>query len=259
MVSEYAAAGHWVSPPVLDPEFLSSALKHAHAVFAGEYDLGRPPKHDWLRDGEQSLRKIDGSARCDSMMLALATAPAIGELAAQLLDADEVYLWHDQLIGKPGGGGDTGNVGWHQDVTYWQELEPCRATTAWVPLVEVDEEIGTLRFVTGSHRFGQVEGGDALGSDLAATKAELSSHGYEWDEAVALPALGGMSFHDAYTVHGSGPNSTDRMRVSMSIHLIAGDVTWSDRPSPYTDAAVRGAPGTPVRGPHYPRVWPPPH
>ena len=44
-----------------------------------------------------------------------ATSPALGEIAAKLLGVEEIYLWHDQVLYKPGSSGAAGNVGWHQD------------------------------------------------------------------------------------------------------------------------------------------------
>jgi hypothetical protein len=46
-------------------------------------------------------------------------SPAIGEAAAKLLRTNEIRLWHDQVIAKPGLGPDghsekAGNIGWHQ-------------------------------------------------------------------------------------------------------------------------------------------------
>ena len=42
---------------------------------------------------------------------------------------------------------------WHQDQFYWP-LDTDRTITMWMPLVDVPPEIGSMTFVSGSHRLG---------------------------------------------------------------------------------------------------------
>lgn len=52
------------------------------------------------------------------------TSPIIGKIAAKLMKTSSVYLWHDQVIYKPGTAGqpttNVANVGSHQDYGYWK-------------------------------------------------------------------------------------------------------------------------------------------
>ena len=63
-------------------------------------------------------------------------------------------LYHDQALFKEPGGGRTP---WHQDQFYWP-FDSGDTITMWMPLVDVAPEVGSMRFVAGSHRLGHVSG-----------------------------------------------------------------------------------------------------
>src|SRR6516164_605771 len=67
-----------------------------------------------------------------------------------LLEAPAVRLWHDQALYKEAGGRETDA---HQDQPYWP-MNETDTVTAWVPLVDVDDELGCMGYVPGSHRAG---------------------------------------------------------------------------------------------------------
>ncbi len=64
-------------------------------------------------------RKVNNSWWVNDAVKKVVLSPAIGEVAAKLLRTNEIRLWHDQVIAKPGLGPDghnekAGNIGWHQ-------------------------------------------------------------------------------------------------------------------------------------------------
>ena len=180
-------------------------------------------------------------------------------MAAELMGSEQVYLWANQLLIKPPAAGDVANVGWHQDRYYWQILRGEHILTAWLPLADLDETMGPLRFVVGSHRngfAGEFEG-FTPDPDHAGPSVAESRHDDSWVEHTVLLAAGGVSFHSPFTLHGSGPNVSDRDRPGMALHLIGDDVTIR-RGRLHSLQAVTTAPdGAPWRGPRTPRIWPP--
>jgi ectoine hydroxylase-related dioxygenase (phytanoyl-CoA dioxygenase family) len=76
----------------------------------------------------------------------LAFEPKIAGLAAALLQADRVRMWHDQALYKEPGGRETDA---HQDHAYWPIAET-DAVTAWLPLVDVDEITGCMGYIAGT-------------------------------------------------------------------------------------------------------------
>ena len=77
-------------------------------------------------------------------------ARRFGKIAAELLGVEGVRVYHDQSLFKEPGGGITP---WHQDQYYWP-LEGKAVVGMWMPLVDVDEAMGGMKFVVGSHQRG---------------------------------------------------------------------------------------------------------
>mgnify|MGYP003326383612 CR=1 FL=1 len=118
----------------------------------------------------------------------------IGEMAAQLLGADAVRIWHDQALYKPAR--DGGSVFWHQDNAYWKCI-PANLASCWLTLDDVNVENGAMHLMPGSHLA-------PLGHDRSHSTCSLLDIGEEVDETQAavidLPA-GGALFHHCQTMH----------------------------------------------------------
>ncbi len=136
-------------------------------------------------------------------------------VAAQLLGVASVRLYHDQALFKPPGADRTP---WHQDRYYWP-LDTDRTVTMWLPLVDVDEQMGPMIFASGSHRAGFL--GDLLIS--FDTDRRLSSliaeRGWRiWSEPVRA---GEATFHAGGTLHSAGANRSDRVREVLTVIYFA--------------------------------------
>jgi ectoine hydroxylase-related dioxygenase (phytanoyl-CoA dioxygenase family) len=132
----------------------------------------------------------------------------LARIAAELMGCTNVRVYHDQGLFKEPGGGFTP---WHCDQVYWP-LE-CRTITAWIPLVPVPLEMGPLQFSIGSHRadFGRhLTIGDESERVLARTLKDLPVEEQPF-------ALGDVSFHDGWTFHRAGSNTTEHMRDVMTV------------------------------------------
>ena len=80
-----------------------------------------------------------------------------------------------------------------------------------------------LCVVAGWARRGLLDGVDGFHEqDLAKQKAACLSQapaGSGWEEASGVLPAGGMTLHDNYTLHGSGPNFSQVYRRSLAIHM----------------------------------------
>jgi ectoine hydroxylase-related dioxygenase (phytanoyl-CoA dioxygenase family) len=262
LVDDFRELGWCTGPVLFDGDTVAEARRRTHLVCEGVYETGVAPQIVYPVDDERrSLRKIDNAWWSDPVIASIVTSPVIGELAATLIGAEEIYLWHDQLLWKPGGTGATaGNVGWHQDRGYWTASSSSSMLTAWIAFDDVSEDMGALRFVDRSHAWGPVIGGNAFfETDLDGQRdsARLPD-GAVWKESVAELRAGQVSFHHCKTIHGSGPNTTERDRRSVAVHLMAGDATVvAGRHHPNLEL-FDARPGAPFRGPRFPRLWPAP-
>jgi ectoine hydroxylase-related dioxygenase (phytanoyl-CoA dioxygenase family) len=136
-------------------------------------------------------------------------------VAAQLLGVPSVRLYHDQALFKPPGADRTP---WHQDRYYWP-LDTDRTITMWLPLVDVDEQMGPMIFASGSHR------AEALGDLLISSHTDqrlsslIAQRGWPvWSEPVRA---GDATFHAGGTLHSAGANRSDRVREILTVIYFA--------------------------------------
>lgn len=139
----------------------------------------------------------------------------------EALIGPDIQLVHYQGLYKPALSG--GEVGWHQDDTYWPSGDPLVGSVSlWVPLDDATPENGCMWYVPRSHdrllehaklwnpqdRKGFYYGIRELPGDMAAR---------------AIPATvkaGGIAIHSGAMVHCSRPNRSERPRRALASHFI---------------------------------------
>lgn len=132
-------------------------------------------------------------------------------IAAQLLGAPSVRLYHDQALFKPPGADRTP---WHQDRYYWP-LDTDLTVTMWLPLVDVTEDMGPTRFASTSHHAGPL-GDLAISGTTDRRLAEVIAE-RGWRVESAPVAAGDATFHAGGTIHSAGANRSDRVREVLTI------------------------------------------
>lgn len=140
----------------------------------------------------------------------------LARIAAELIDATGVRIYHDQALYKEAGGGITP---WHADQYYWP-VSSDKMVTAWIPLQETLREMGPLAFCEKSHRF-QI-GRDLEISDESEMTLKQALHTFHLEEGAF--DLGDVSFHAGWTFHRAGANTTDRPREVMTIIYMDEDM-----------------------------------
>lgn len=163
--------------------------------------------------------------------------PRVAGAAAELIGADAVRLWHDQALYKEPGGRETEM---HQDQPYWPIAER-DSLTAWIPLVEIDETMGPMGYVPGTHM------GEVTFIDVFTTPGQ----GKAFEKTVKGKPVyvtckpGDVLFHHGATVHCAKPNVSERVRrVHTAIYFRDGCTRKNDRPhhSLDRDGIAVGAP-----------------
>ena len=175
--------------------------------------------------------------------------PRIGEVAAALLHADAVRIWHDQALYKESQGRETDP---HLDHDYWAIEEP-RTVTAWIPFDGSSENEGSMGYVPGSHKF-----------DITAVADIFTGRGFDLDhgdeargiapEYINVPR-GSVAFHHGRTIHLANPNRSDRTRRVHTVIFFADGCTRRNTRHPSVDRMALPV-GAPIRGPVTPIAWP---
>jgi ectoine hydroxylase-related dioxygenase (phytanoyl-CoA dioxygenase family) len=141
----------------------------------------------------------------------------LARIAAELIGATGVRIYHDQALYKEAGGGITP---WHADQYYWP-VSSDKMTTAWVPLQDTPQEMGPVAFCEKSHRFQigrdlEISGDSELTLKEALKTFSMEDSGFE---------LGDVSFHSGWTFHRAGSNTTDRPRAAMTMIYMDENMT----------------------------------
>ena len=229
-VEFYKEHGYYASKKIFSDEQLDQVVEATERFYAGEVEpcgvepidrfiqkYGPPSVDDW---GNQ-LRKNDYASFACPALGELVRSPVVGAIAARLSGSPEIRLWHDQLLFKPPQNpGVPSNVGWHADLRYWMLCTSKNMLTAWIPFHDVDEEIGSITMIDGSHKWNiNFYDLDFFDSNLDALEDKLGAEVTEVRRVPMELKKGQVSFHHCLTLHGSGPNHTDKPRRSVAVHL----------------------------------------
>jgi ectoine hydroxylase-related dioxygenase (phytanoyl-CoA dioxygenase family) len=180
--------------------------------------------------------------------------PELGRMAADLLGAKAVRIWHDQALYKEAGGRETDA---HQDRPFWP-IAPADQVTAWIPFDGSRRGTGAMGYLPGSHRAG------------LERFVDISHVFQEPYDIVADPAVadiepvwveadpGSVVFHHSLTVHQADANETDdTRRVYCIIYFADGCIRRT--PIPHLIPDRQGiAVDEPIAGELTPIVWPRP-
>jgi ectoine hydroxylase-related dioxygenase (phytanoyl-CoA dioxygenase family) len=143
-------------------------------------------------------------------------AKRFAKIAADLLGVEHVRLYHDQALYKEPGGGLTP---WHQDEYYWP-LSTNNTVTMWMPLIDIDVDMGMLTFASGSHKNGSVKNIEISDESEAELNEYVKQQGYEITRASTMNA-GDATFHYGWTLHSAPGNNSNKTREVMTIIYFA--------------------------------------
>ena len=230
-VAQFRRDGFIVLRGVLDAEEIAAygqAIRDTAMVFFRRYHMEPAPHGGFLRRKLNLRFESEGVRR-------FCLAPRFGRIAARLLQVPAVRIYHDQPLFKHPGGAESA---WHQDQFYWP-LATDRSLGLWMPLVDCTEQMGSMRFVAGSHRFGDLDGG-AISTDSAGFFERFIAREQLSVFQTESLAAGDCTFHSGWTIHGAPANHSAAMREAMIVTFYPDGtrVAALDNPQRAGDAKV---------------------
>jgi len=194
--------------------------------------------------------------RLDRAVQRFVFAARFAKAAADLLGVEGVRLYHDQALMKEPGGGHTP---WHQDQFYWP-FDTEKTITMWMPLADLDPAVGSMTFVTGSHRAGNLRG-HAISDESEAEFARFVRDDALPEHTYGAIRAGDATFHAGWTLHRAGPNPTAQMRPVMTVIYFADGARVSEPDSVYQQFDLATwlpgmQPGDIAASELNPRLWP---
>ena len=261
-IQRYDELGYWVSPVLFTEEEIGEMRGAFERAYAGDLDRGKswPYVQPLGTDGALEIKTALFAWYVNEVIFRYDSDERLVAIAAALMGVPRVRLWQDQAIWKPGADGqpvDAGNIGFHQDFSYWQDSSTTNMVSANIALQDVTTENGALRLFPGSHKRGLVSGlGDFFNTDLVELRERFQAeHGLDEEIALELKA-GQVSFHHSLVVHGSGPNTTRRPRLVLAPAYVPDGTYYRQEgqdPCPHSEfLGPERRHGTPYAGEFFP-------
>jgi len=149
-IAEFREKGHLLVKHVLSSEEINT-YRPIIVDAAEKYNTEKRKLQDRDTYGKAFLQ-IMNLWQCDEEVKKFVFAKRLAKIAADLMGVENVRLYHDQALFKEPGGGPTP---WHQDQYYWP-IDTNNTITMWMPLIDIDVDMGMLTFASGSFTKGAV-------------------------------------------------------------------------------------------------------
>jgi ectoine hydroxylase-related dioxygenase (phytanoyl-CoA dioxygenase family) len=213
-IQEFRQKGHTLVQNVLSKEEIE-AYRPIIVGAADRYNTEKRKLEDRDTYGKAFLQ-IMNLWQVDADAKAFVFAKRMAKIAADLMGVENVRLYHDQALFKEAGGGPTP---WHQDQYYWP-IDTNNTVTMWMPLVDIDVDMGMLTFASNSYTNGAVFNHEISDESESAFDDYVAEKGFPISRAQTMNA-GDATWHRGFTIHNAPGNNSDKMREVMTVIYIA--------------------------------------
>jgi len=215
-IEEFKENGHTITRGLLSPEEVAAY----HSVISNaalKYNTEKRKMEDRDTYGKAFLQ-IMNLWRHDEGVKKLVLSKRLAQVAADLLGVKNVRIYHDQALFKEPGGGPTP---WHQDQYYWP-IDTEKTITMWMPLVDINVDMGMLTFASGSQKKGSVFNYEISDESEQEFDKYVHKNNFEISRAKTMKA-GDATWHTGFTIHNAPGNNSAMMREVFTIIYLAGE------------------------------------
>lgn len=178
-------------------------------------------------DDEEGREYLRHPQRRSRWAYDLVTHPRVLDAIEDLLGPD-IMIRNSKVWVKPPRSKSV--VTWHQDFTY-DGLRPVERTlSAWVALTYSGPENGCIRYIPGSHKWGELKHVQTSAENNLLNFGQVMERPVDSEPMVeAILQPGEMTIHHTRVVHQSLPNSSsDMKRIGLGIGVVAPEVVESN-------------------------------
>lgn len=221
---------------------------------------------------ERTVRPADGSPpffqdycnwpRIEGFRRFVFESPA-GAVAAALMRSAHARFFHEHVLVKEPG--TTVETPWHHDQPYYC-MAGSKTVSLWIALDPVARET-SVEYVGGSHRWGRTfrpmrfNGADLFTGDRSERVPDISARRGDFDLVGWEMEPGDAVAFSFLTLHGAPGNVSETMRRrAFTARFVGDDAVFRDLGGlgspPFRDLALED--GSPLSGPAFPVVYPPP-
>ncbi len=219
-MEDYSKNGHTVTEGLLSPEE-AAAYHYAITKSALKYNTEKRKIEDRDTYGKAFLQVMN-LWRYDEKVKKLVMSRRLAKVAADLLGVENVRIYHDQALFKEPGGSPTP---WHQDQFYWP-IDTNKTITVWMPLVDINIEMGMLTFASGSQKEGSIFDYEISDESQSEFAQYVQDNNFKISRPETLKA-GDATWHSGFTIHSATGNQSKIMREVFTIIYIAGNAKIS--------------------------------
>ena len=213
-IEQFREDGHTITKGLLSPREM--AVYHPVITNAAlKYNSEKRKIEDRDTYGKAFLQVMN-LWRHDEKVKKFVMSRRLAKVAADLLGVENVRIYHDQALFKEPGGGPTP---WHQDQFYWP-VDTDKTITMWMPLVDINVEMGMLTFASGSHKNGSVFSYEISDESDSEFDNYVKEKNFEITRAKTMDA-GDATWHTGFTIHNATGNKSEKMREVFTIIYIA--------------------------------------
>lgn len=210
-VDHYRLNG-WVKLEKLFPLWaVEGLLRRAQSRMGMEpQTVSRLDPNERIKDEYGWYSRWDGCSHADEWIHELSHSRALAKVASRLMNGPVRFYFDHVFVKIPAIMQGTATP-WHQDLPH-HPLDRQGALTIWTPLVDCPPEMGTMRFLNGSHKAG------LFGRFLNRRDDVSLVDEYPWvlDDFELSPEIhlrpGDATVHNLAVVHYAPPNTTDKPR-----------------------------------------------
>jgi ectoine hydroxylase-related dioxygenase (phytanoyl-CoA dioxygenase family) len=213
-IKEFREKGHTLVKGVLSPAEVD-AYRPVIVGAAERYNTEKRKLQDRDTYGKAFLQ-IMNLWQADEDAKKFVMAKRMAKIAADLMGVENVRLYHDQALFKEPGGGPTP---WHQDQYYWP-IDTNNTITMWMPLVDIDVDMGMLTFASGSYDKGAIFDHEISDESESAFDDYVKEKNFPISRAKTMKA-GDATWHRGFTIHNAPGNNSNKMREVMTIIYLA--------------------------------------
>lgn len=214
LIQQFRKDGHTLTRNLLSPEE-AAQYRDVIVAAADKYNTEKRKLEDRDTYGKAFLQ-IMNLWRHDEEVKKFVLAKRMAKVAADLLGVDNVRLYHDQALFKEAGGGPTP---WHQDQYYWP-IDTKNTVTMWMPLVDINIEMGMLTFASKSQNKGRIFNHEISDDSEKLFAQYIADNGFDVIRAEEMKA-GDATWHYGFTIHNAPGNLSQKRREVMTIIYMA--------------------------------------
>lgn len=219
----------WVHlPGLLNEDVAKQIYNRLTTHFAAERPKIAAGDQKWLAEDDYArvLSIQEGFCRTDEFFRSIAISQRVAGTALQLIGEPQARFFSDSAFVKMGQGGLATPM--HQDYPFWP-MDRAGTFTIWIALVDMTPDMGSLTFLSGSHREGSLGRFNYDAQDDARRTHPWLEKKYTLVSGHTMKP-GDATVHLDLTVHGAGPNLTPKDRAAYSLRYSPRDVRYTGAP-----------------------------